>query len=71
MEIVSNLKKLQIKHKYRMGSERMPHEYERIYHKKYNHKRISRLMRKHGLQSVVRPKIVDMVFVKLFILEIN
>ena len=53
MEIVSNLKTLQV---YRMGSERMTYEYERIYHKKYNHKRIARLMRKYGLQSVVRPK---------------
>lgn len=40
-----------------MGSERMTHEYERIYHKKYNHKRIERLMNKYGIQSVVRPKI--------------
>lgn len=40
-----------------MGSERMTHEYERIYHKKYNHKRIARLMKKYGLLSVVRPKI--------------
>lgn len=39
-----------------MGSERITHEYERIYNKKYNHKRIARLMRKYGLQSVVRPK---------------
>lgn len=57
IQIVSNLKKLQIKHKYRMGSQRMTHEYERVYHKKYNHKRIARLMSKHGLNSVVRPKI--------------
>ena len=57
LEIVRNLKTLQIKHKYRMGSERMTYEYERIYHKKYNHKRIARLMNKYGLQSVVRPKI--------------
>lgn len=56
MEIVNNLKVLQIKHRYRMGSERMTYEYERIYNKKYNHKRIARLMKKHGLQSVVRPK---------------
>lgn len=40
-----------------MGSERMTHEYERIYHKKYNHKRIARLMNKYGIQSVVRAKI--------------
>ena len=39
-----------------MGSERMTHEYERIYNKKYNHKRIARLMKKYGLTSVVRPK---------------
>ena len=56
MEIVTNLKTLQIKHKYRMGSERMTYEYERTYNKKYNHKRIARLMKKYGLQSVVRPK---------------
>lgn len=56
INIVNNLKALQIKHKYRMGSERMVYEYERIYHKKYNHKKIARLMRKYGLQSVVRPK---------------
>lgn len=40
-----------------MGSERMTYEYERIYHKKYNHKRIARLMNKYGIQSVVRPKV--------------
>lgn len=40
-----------------MVSERMTYEYERIYHKKYNHKRIARLMNKYGIQSVVRPKI--------------
>lgn len=57
LKIVRNLKSLQIKHKYRMGSERMTYEYERIYHKKYNHKRIARLMNKYGLQSLVRPKI--------------
>ena len=56
MKIVNNLKTLQIKHKYRIGSERMTYEYERIYQKKYNHKRIARLMKKYGLQSVVRPK---------------
>lgn len=56
MEVVNNLKTLQIRHKYRMGSERMTYEYERIYHKKHNHKRIARLMKKYGLQSVVRPK---------------
>lgn len=55
-EIVHNIQQLQIKHKYRMGSERMTHEYERIYNKKYNHKRIARIMRKYGLLSVVRPK---------------
>ena len=31
INIVNNLKALQIKHKYRMGSERMVYEYERIY----------------------------------------
>jgi len=40
-----------------MGCERMTYEYKRIYQKKYNHKRIARLMRKYGLQSVVRPKV--------------
>ena len=39
-----------------MGSERMTYEYKRVFNKKYNHKRISRLMKKYGLQSVVRPK---------------
>lgn len=55
-EIVRNIQQLQIKHKYRMGSERMTYEYQRIYNKKYNHKRIARIMKKYGLQSVVRPK---------------
>ena len=40
-----------------MGSERMTYEYKRVFNKKYNHKRISRLMKKYGLQSVVRHKI--------------
>lgn len=55
-EIVHNIQQLQIKHKYRMGSDRMTREYERIYKKKYNHKRIARIMGKYGLLSVVRPK---------------
>ena len=39
-----------------MGSERMTHEYEIVYHKKYNHKRISRLLNKYCFLSVVRAK---------------
>lgn len=69
--IVKNIQVLQIKHKYRMGSERMTREYERVYGQKFNHKRISRLMNKYGLQAVVRPKQKNMEYKEVYILKIN